>query len=276
MRPTPLVEDIDWSGTERRIVPANGVDLACWHRPGHGNRWVLWLHGACGNHLMWGRQLDAVPGVDHLFLDVRGQGESVMHTGRRVAFPDVVDDVGRVLDAFDVDSAVVVGHSWGGNPAQEFSFRHAERTDGLVMVGAWGQLRPMSERELRQIKVMTMAYRVVPWRLVGSVNSRVCSENPATQALVKDALLATGRQVFLDLGLSAYEAVHDVDQLPPIPTLLVRGALDAPKLLEPIYRDLQAKNPNAREVVIPGTKHLPMVDTPDAFNGALAEFLATT
>lgn len=268
------IDEYDWSTYERRLIPVDGADLAAWHEPGDGTRWVLWLHGACADHRTWCRQLGAFPGFDHLYLDVRGQGESVVHTGRALTFSDVVDDIGHVLDAVGAERAVLVGHSWGGNPVQEFTHRHPERVDGLVMVGAWGQLRPMSESELRRIRLMTKAYRLVPWRLVGFVNSRACSDVPETREAVTEALLATGRDVFLDLGLTAYEEVHEVDEYPqPTPTLLLRGELDFPKHLAPIYEDIRAKNPNAREVVLPGTRHVPMLDAPEAFNEAMREFL---
>lgn len=257
-------------------MPADGADLACWHRPGDGTRWVVWLHGACGNHRMWGRQLSLLDGVDHVFVDVRGQGESTMHVGRRVHFADAVNDIGHILDDYGIERAALVGHSWGGNPCQEFAFRYPDRIAGLVMVGAWGQLRPMSEAELRRIRVMTKLYRFVPWSLVSRFSGRACSSVPETQGVITEVVRATGRDVFLDLGLSAYEAVHDVDSYPvATPTLLVRGSLDAPKALAPIYRGICAKNPAAREVVIEGTRHQPMMDTPDRFDEVVAEFLLT-
>lgn len=55
---------------------------------------------------------------------------------------------------------------------------------------------------------------------------------------------------------------------------MVRGSLDASKQLSGIYAGLQAKNPAPRELVIEGTEHVPLVDTPDEFIRALAEFLA--
>ena len=75
-------------------------------------------------------------------------------------------------------------------------------------------------------------------------------------------------------GLTAYREVHEVDAYPtPTPTLLVRGADDFPKALAPIYRDICAQNPNAREVVIAGTRHVPMMDAPDEFNRVMQVFL---
>lgn len=273
LREPGRVTDVDWSRLRRTVVPADGADLACWHRPGDGTRWVLWVHGACADHRTWGHQVDAFPGWDHLFLDLRGHGQSPVHVGRRVAFEDVVDDLVAVLDAHGAERAVLVGHSWGGNPVQELAHRSPHRVTGLVLVGSWGQLRSMPAAELRRIRVMAGAYRVVPWRLVAAVNSRVCSDVPETRRLVAELLRDTGRRVFLDLGLSAYAAVHDVDAQPAVPTLLVRGALDAPEALAGIYAGIVAGNPAAREVVIPGTRHVPMVDAVADFDAALAGFL---
>lgn len=260
---------------ERRLVPAPGTDLACWHRPGDGTGWVLWLHGAGGSHRMWGHQVDAFPGADLLFLDVRGQGESTLHAGHRAAFVDAVDDIPRVLDAYGVDRAVLVGHSWGGNPAQELAHRSPERVEALVLVGTWGQHRRMSPAEARMVAVMAQVYRVVPWRWVAAYSGRWASSEPATRAAVTESLRACGRQVYLDLGTSAYREVHEVEGCPAAtPTLLIRGEHDSPKALGAIYADICAKNPAAREVALPGTGHQPMMDVPDVFNDLVADLLA--
>ncbi|MET0908526.1 MAG: alpha/beta hydrolase [Ilumatobacteraceae bacterium] len=260
---------------ERHLIPAPGVDLACWRRAGDGaERTVVWLHGAGGNHLMWHRQFDAFPGVDQLFLDVRGQGESSMHAGERASFEAAVDDIGLVLDASGIERAVLVGHSWGGNPAQEFAFRHPERVDGLVLVGTWGQHRRMSTGERRTIAAMSQLYRIVPWRALAAYSGKWASDDPTTRAAVAASIRATGRQVYLDLGTSAYAAVHEVDDYPAeTPTLLIRGERDAAKALDPIYADIVAKNPAARTVVIAETGHQPMLDTPERFNAIVADFL---
>ena len=88
---------------ERTVVPARHCDITCWHRPGEGRQWVLWLHGAAGSASSFVHQMHAFEGADLLFLDIRGQGQSPMHLGHRVHFEDAVDDVGAVLDAFGAE-----------------------------------------------------------------------------------------------------------------------------------------------------------------------------
>jgi len=271
------------AGLERRVIPAPGADLACWRRAaaaGDTGPTVLWLHGAAGAHGMWMHQYDRFQG-DQLFLDLRGQGESTMHAGQRTSLRGATDDIGRVLDAYGVERAVLIGSSWGGNPAQEFAVVAPDRVSGLVLVGSWGQHRVQPAGERRAIKTMTLAYRVLPWNLVARFCGRACSRDADTQAVVTEAVRATGRQVYLDLGLTGYadvrdmRDVHDRGDYPAVPTLLVRGDRDAPKQLASIYAYLAGINPAAREVVLPDVGHLPMLDTPDAFNDVIAEFLAS-
>lgn len=259
---------------ERRLIPAPGATLACWHRPGNGTRWILFLHGAAGNHLMWKAQFDQFPGADLLFLDVRGQGESGLHAGQRTSFESVMDDLDIVLKEYGVDKAILVGHSWGGNPVQEFAYLHPDRVSGLVLLGAWGQHRTWGRKEAIVLAICNGVYRVIPWHWFARKSAQLCSDNPETQAEVLVGLEATGRQVWLDLGNSAYKAVHEVSDYPArTPTLLIRGDRDAPKVLESIYGDICRKNPAARQEVIPGTKHTPNMDTPDEFNRLLAGFV---
>jgi 3-oxoadipate enol-lactonase len=52
---------------------------------------------------------------------------------------DTAADAAAVLDAVDVDSAIIVGHAWGGRAAQVFARDYPHRTDALVICGTGGQ-----------------------------------------------------------------------------------------------------------------------------------------
>ncbi len=58
-----------------------------------------------------------------------------------------------------------------------------------------------------------------------------------------------------------------------VPVLVVRGALDWPDVERAAQRFL-TELPDAREVVIDGTAHLPAVERPDEVARVLEEFLA--
>ena len=257
----------------RHIIPVLDCDLAVYHRPGNTNKGhIIFYHGACGRSQMWAHQYDAFEGFNLYFVNVRGQGESPM----KVGLPDLegaVQDVDAILSYFQLDKVILVGHSWGGNPLQEYTFRHPERVLALVMVDSWGQHRYLSDKERNRIKYSSLMYKTIPWKMIADKNSKMCTDNPITRELVKTAIIETGRDVFLNLGITGFLAVHEIEGYkgnPPM--LLVRGENDFPKHLKMIYDGIIALNPNARQVTISDSKHQPMNDHPKEFNQLIGEF----
>lgn len=257
----------------RHIIPVLDCDLTVYHRPGSSSKGhIIFYHGACGRSQMWAHQYDAFEGFDLYFVNVRGQGESPM----KVGLPDLegaVQDVDAILSYFQLEEVILVGHSWGGNPLQEYTYRHPERVLALVMVDSWGQHRYLSDKERNRIKYSSLMYKTIPWKMIADKNSKMCTDNPITRELVKTAIIETGRDVFLNLGITGFLAVHEIEGYhgnPPM--LLVRGENDFPKHLKMIYDGIMALNPNARQVTISDSKHQPMNDHPEEFNQIIGEF----
>ena len=258
---------------ERHLIAVVDCDLVVYHRPGNASKGhIISYHGACGRSQMWAHQYDAFDGFDLYFVNVRGQGESPM----KIGLPDLegaVQDVDAILSYFQLDKVILVGHSWGGNPLQEYTYRHPERVLALVMVDSWGQHRYLSDKERGRIKYSSLMYKTIPWKVIADKNSKMCTDNPITRELVKTAIIETGRDVFLNLGITGFLAVHEIEgyQGNP-PMLLVRGENDFPKHLKMIYDGIIALNPNARQVTISDSKHQPMNDHPKEFNQIVGDF----
>ncbi|MCY7096763.1 alpha/beta hydrolase [Streptococcus oralis] len=278
MKPNDIAETIAFYNRKpetlvRHIIPVLDCDLVVYHRPGSSSkRHIIFYHGACGRSQMWAHQYDAFEGFDLYFVNVRGQGESPM----KVGLPDLegaVQDVDAILSYFQLDKVILVGHSWGGNPLQEYTYRHPERVLALVMVDSWGQHRYLSDKERGRIKYSSLMYKTIPWKVIADKNSKMCTDNPITRELVKTAIIETGRDVFLNLGITGFLAVHEIEgyQGNP-PMLLVRGENDFPKHLKIIYDGIIALNPNARQVTISYSKHQPMNDHPEEFNQIVGDF----
>ncbi|MFS9038499.1 alpha/beta fold hydrolase [Streptococcus timonensis] len=278
MKPNDIAEAIAFYNRKpetlvRHIIPVLDCDLVVYHRPGNANKGhIIFYHGACGRSQMWAHQYDAFDGFDLYFVNVRGQGESPM----KVGLPDLegaVQDVDAILSYFQLDKVILVGHSWGGNPLQEYTYRHPERVLALAMVDSWGQHRYLSDKERGRIKYSSLMYKTIPWKVIADKNSKMCTDNPITRELVKTAIIETGRDVFLNLGITGFLAVHEIEgyQGNP-PMLLVRGENDFPKHLKIIYDGIIALNPNARQVTISDSKHQPMNDHPKEFNQIVGDF----
>jgi pimeloyl-ACP methyl ester carboxylesterase len=95
---------------------------------------VLLVHGLSSNALLWdgvGARL-AAAGYRAIAVDLRAHGRS--EGSDDLAFPTLVDDLARVIDATGLDRPVVVGQSWGGNVVLELGAARPDLVRGVVGV----------------------------------------------------------------------------------------------------------------------------------------------
>ena len=97
---------------------------------------IVVLHGAGSNlqdmHLALGEHLAARHRV--IFVDRPGLGFSARKSGEGSSPSDQATVLRDLLDALDIDRAIVVGHSWGGTLALTFALDFPGRVAGLVLV----------------------------------------------------------------------------------------------------------------------------------------------
>jgi pimeloyl-ACP methyl ester carboxylesterase len=108
---------------ERRPVRADGAAPE-----------LLLVHGLSSNALLWdgvGARL-AASGHRTIAVDLRGHGRSEGNDD--LAFPTLVDDLARVIDATGLERPVVVGQSWGGNVVLELGAARPDLVRGVVGV----------------------------------------------------------------------------------------------------------------------------------------------
>ena len=96
-----------------RTVTAGGLDLAVWEWPGRDPPLIFahatGFHGRC-----WDQIARRFPGRRRLALDFRGHGRSGKPCPP-IPWPCFGQDVVAVVEQFDVESAVGIGHSMGGH-----------------------------------------------------------------------------------------------------------------------------------------------------------------
>jgi pimeloyl-ACP methyl ester carboxylesterase len=100
---------------------------------------LLWVHGAGGDHTHWPPQLRRLPGLTVYAPDLPGHGRSEGPGCRTIA--DYAANVLALLDALDVERAIIGGHSMGGAIAQTLALDSPERVAGLILVGTGAKLR---------------------------------------------------------------------------------------------------------------------------------------
>ncbi len=242
---------------------------------------LCFLHGGAA-HAHW---FDAVlppfvPGHHVVSLDQRGHGRSAWAVPPAYATEDFASDLLAIMDRLGWERTVLVGHSMGGHNAMAFSAWHPDRVRALVIVDARptipvGRLDRMHARGRRGPRVHpTQDAAVASFRLL----PRETVADPRLLAhLAREGMVRrnSGWAYRFDPASNAARAPVDCWPLLPrvkAPTLIVSGGL-SPVLPREMAEQVRAAIPGARHVEIPGAYHHLVLDKPDLFSAALADFL---
>ena len=116
-------------------IPVQGAELY-YREVGHGQP-VIVLHGGPDfDHSYFFPDLDSLSDALRLiYYDQRGRGKSAGSVKPEdVSIESEVEDLERLTEYFGLESAVFLGHSWGGLLAMEYAIRHPDRVSHLILM----------------------------------------------------------------------------------------------------------------------------------------------
>jgi len=114
---------------------AKQAERLAYSDPRGSGRPVIFVHGFGHNRSVWQKVAGELPdGLRPISVDLRGHGESPWSPGGAYDLVDYASDLPLLLDALDLERAVVVGHSLGGNVSTLFAAAESSRVEALVLV----------------------------------------------------------------------------------------------------------------------------------------------
>jgi len=115
-------------------VPVRGGALRCgiWGPQDPAAPVVLAVHGVTASHKAWGLLAQALPEVRIIAPDLRGRGRSNTLPGP-YGMASHASDLAAVLQAFEVEPAVVAGHSMGAFVSVVLAHRYPHLVRSLVL-----------------------------------------------------------------------------------------------------------------------------------------------
>lgn len=202
-------------------------------------------------------------------------------------------DLEAVLDALDIEQAVLVGHSMGCQLVLQFALDHPARTLGVVpMCGSYGRpLDTFHDSPLLSLSFPLVRAAVQHWpRLARGVWQRAVASELAYQVarrfevngrlLRREDLNGYFRHlasmdpgVFVSLAESAnHHTVEDRLVDVRVPVLVVAGDRDT---FTPIWlsRRMQALIPEAELLIVPGGTHVAPLEIPELVHLRVERFL---
>lgn len=240
---------------------------------------VVLLHAFPLTSVMWEAQRQALA-ADYRVLtpDQRGFGGSPLGDDEP-SVDTAADDVAALLDAKEIDRAVVGGLSMGGYVAMALARRHPQRLTALVLADTKASADSDAAREKRERIALAvldsgdatvLLDEVLP-TLLGDTTER---ERPEVVERVRQLVSAAPpvavawAQRAMGARLDSLEALRAVG----VPTLVIVGEED--RLSPPEEAQHIADAVTGSELVrIPAAGHLSAVEAPAEFTAAVRNFL---
>ncbi|APE37984.1 alpha/beta hydrolase [Nocardia mangyaensis] len=236
---------------------------------------VVFVHGAGMDHTMFDTQVKALTagGYRVVTWDLRGHGESLLAPGARFAAADALDDLAALLRECEIDRAVLVGHSLGGNLAQAFVRTHGKRAAGLIVLDSTWNTGPLSGFERFALRLAAPSLAMIPARTLPGLMARASAVTPSAIARTEAIFARMPKRIFLDVWRATVSFVEpDPDYRCPVPLALVRGARDRTgNIATAMPRWAQAEG--ITEHVIPDAGHILTWDAPEATSRTLLRIL---
>ena len=159
-----------------------GCALAYEARPGIEPA-AVFLHGAGTDHATFAEQADALAGEGRrtVLLDLRAHGLSRPNTARPTAAL-LLDDVEGLIGHCGAVRPVLVGHSLGGNLAQELVRRAPGAYSGLMVLDATWNTGPLGRRERLLLHLAAPGLALIPAGALPGVMARVSAVTGAARA----------------------------------------------------------------------------------------------
>ena len=241
-----------------------------------GQPTIVFIHGAGMDHTVWALQTRyfAYHGHNVLAVDLPGHGRT--SGPPRDTVEGMADWIISALDALDVESAAVVGHSLGSLVAFDTAARYPARVTALALLGTSIPM-PVTDLLLGAAEKNDHAAfdMVTVWghSYDGQTGANRAPGLWMTGGAVK--LLERSGPGVLHVALSAANAYQDgLDRASNIacPTLLLLGQRDA---MTPVKaaRPLAEAIPGARVTTLPDCGHMLLAEQPDAVLDALISLL---
>lgn len=225
---------------------------------------------------------------------LRGYHPDTLVPGRPYDALHLAEDAIGLLDALDLESAVLVGHDWGATLAYGAAAMAPERVDAIVPIAIPHPLTLKPKNALQALGLLVIArhflYFQLPWAEAGTRRSDLAYIEtlyerwaPDWTGAERDASLARVKEAFatpesLSAAIDYYRAIGSkIDRrvLAPIACagLMIAGGKDFGGHLGPYRKSQTLFGGGAELLVIPEAGHWPHREDEPLFIGTLLDFL---
>jgi pimeloyl-ACP methyl ester carboxylesterase len=239
---------------------------------------VVLIHGLGLNRALWDHNLPALtPQFQVLTYDLLGHGQTPLPV-KALDLTLLAKQVAKLLDHLQIKSAAIVGFSLGGMIARRFAQDYPARCQALGILHSPHRRTPDAQAAIvarvAQVRAEGPA-ATVEAALARWFTDDFRANNPDMMSLVRDWVLTNDPATY-PLAYSVFaDGVAQLLAVSPAiacPTLVLTGSEDfgnSPEMAHAIAAEI----PGAETTILPGLRHMALMENPALTNLPLADFL---
>ncbi|MFA6449678.1 MAG: alpha/beta hydrolase [bacterium] len=225
---------------------------------GEGEKTIIFIHGWTGNYTRWSQTRELLS-KNHrtVIYDLRGHGFSEKRADMDFSFKTFVEDHIGMMEALNINSAILAGHSMGGMIAQHFALAHPEMVEKLILVGTAACPAP-DAKEKRRLQTAAWLFKHL-FKFTLWVKDKNKRKQPdlypdSINKAMQPSREAASKSIISILNMDLRNDLKNLN----IPTLVVASKADK-TLAYPLSQDLAAHIQGSRfETVTDSSHHIPI------------------
>ena len=227
---------------------------------------LVFVHGNGGNLTQWSAQLAHFRRSRRaIAYDLRGMGRSDVPVNGEYTIDGMVDDLHRLVNALNVDTFVLVGHSYGGAVVAAYAAHHPERVAGVVFADAAGDIKATRAQSESYLEALRMDKH-------GTVRKAYEPMMATASEEMKAAILMSADRTSTEAYVEAMEGIRDFSVARAV------AAIRAPMLAVAAIdheNSFHVQFPRVPARRMSGAGHWLMMERPAEFNAILDDWLKT-
>lgn len=241
---------------------------------------VIFLHGIGGDRSTWSYQLShfAQSGFCAAAWDTRGYGDSDDYDGP-LSFTDIANDLEKVISAFAVNKAHIIGTSMGGRIALEFYAHYPHRFATMILAGVHTRFKSFSAVAQRQfvesrskplIQDGLKPAELAP-RVIGKLVGPQATNEAKNHGIAAMSRLHTNSYLKTVEATTTFDREHVLQEI-TVPTLVIGGEFD-PLTPPNVTKAIAEKVKQAEYHLMFDVGHLSNLEHPVEFNRVAGQFV---
>jgi len=248
-------------------------EIHYWFKKGNSDIYVILLHGAGCDHVMFEKQADIFSDDYNIIAwDARGHGLSKLEKKRKFDFKDMYNDCLKLFEIQKIEKAIIIGHSMGGNLAQEIAYNYPEMVSKLILIDCTKNTQKLSIVEKIIIKSSRLIFTCYPWKTLIKQSANACGNTEYTKEYVKQCFEKIEKEDFIEIMMSLFTCLHEDSEFKfKQPLLLICGNDDKSGNIKKTMKHWAEKE-KIKLCMIKNAGHNSNQDNPDEVNKSILLF----